>query len=219
MINRLALSGRMRAGKDHVAKTCGYKIVSFSQPIYWLLEAYCGTSDKRYPGIREMMQKVGQWGWGSVSQQYPITFERIGFTNWVRFKLHDYHGAYPSLSGINWFQYGNQKDFWVRILLDRVAKLSPTEKVAVVNVRFDHELAPLRDAGFSHYHVYCEESTRRSRFGDEPFNESEQLDESELFAVQQKVLLPDDRVIWNDHNPVPPGKAYITIGQFIELTR
>src|SRR4051812_18700276 len=102
MIKRLALSGQLKSGKDYVANQCGYTVVGFADPIYALVKVLLGTSDKNIPGVRRMLQLVGQWGRGIVSEEYPLTLERASTTKWIK-----YTGAVAMppgtrYEGVNW---------------------------------------------------------------------------------------------------------------------
>lgn len=232
MIKKLALSGQLRAGKDYVAKLCGYPIVGFADPIYKVVEFLTGTSDKSVPGIRELLQKVGQWGWGHVSPEYPWTIERVMAIEAIRtahaqWKIcHSYptENPYPhpfgeEFSDVDWSKYGThhpEKDFWVKILLKRAEKL---ERIANVNTRFDHEREPLRLAGFEHYHVMCSEKTRMERLAGEPVDPKTLNDLSEQFAMRMNTTMPENRIIWNDSEPMPEGRQFLTVDQFVELAK
>lgn len=229
MIKRLALSGQLRAGKDYIAQLCNYPIVGFADPIYKVVFHLTGTRDKTVPGVRDMMQKLGQWGWGHIDEKYPWTPERALTIRYIR-QLHaDWKenirigGQTPHPFGdefafVDWFQYGARhpnKDFWVKILLARVDNM---DRVANVNTRFEHELEPLRDNGFEHYHVMCSEETRRERMGEkEAANLNTLNDKSEQFALWCNENMPQYRTIWNDHRPMPCDKHYMTVEQFVEL--
>lgn len=230
MIKKLALSGQLRAGKDYIAGLCGYPIVGFADPIYKMVQHLTGSSDKTVPGVREMLQKIGQWGWGHVSKEYPWTVERallIKYVHeihmrwlWHKENLEGFSEPHPfgdEFSWVDWSKYGTHhpnKDFWVKILLERADKL---DRVANVNTRFDHELEPLRLNGFHHYHVRCSEETRLERLGGEAVDPKTLNDLSEQFALKCNDTMPDERIIWNDHRPVPEGKQYITVDQFKQL--
>ncbi len=198
MIKRLALSGQLRTGKNWVAEFCGYPILGFSDPIYKIVEHFCGTYDKNVPGVRSLMQKIGQWGWGKIDDDYPWTVERFGMDfEWV-----------------NWTEFGKRNDFWVNIMLTRARHF---DKVAVVNVRFEHEIVPLVENDFVHYHVMCSEKTRKERMKKEKFSKATLNDASEHFALQCNKSLPPSRIIWNDTRPMPK-KRFLTVSDFKKIT-
>ena len=259
-IKYLALSGQMFTGKDFVAQAGRYKIVGFADPIYELTEHLCGSRDKSVPGVRECMQKIGQWGWGHVSHGYPCSMDRAAVT-WIV----QNHGAQITrdFRWADWRGYGNRRDMWVNILLLRLGLASREEqealhqvalgngwlnihsgnygapdslkwlyprteaeqqeaegaKFAIVNVRFDHEDAPLRNSKFERFHVMCSEETRRERMEKAGylFVESTDNDLSEQMAKRLNVDMPDSRVIWNDHRPMPAGRKYLTVAEFMDL--
>ena len=231
MIAKLAVSGQLRVGKNYIAERCEYPIIGFADPIYKIVEYFTGTSDKNVPGIREMMQKIGQWGWGKLDAEYPFSVERGLFVRAVR-EVHTVYKARRVLNNcscacepphpfgnefkdVDWYGYGaGQQDFWVQIMLNRSRTM---ERVAVVNTRFQHELQPLAASGFQHFHVMCSEETRRRRMGNEAFNAKTLNDTSEQFALWCNTNLPDWQIIWNDDAPQPSGKQYTTVDQFVKL--
>lgn len=217
-----AFSGGFYSGKDHVAQECGMIILGFADPIYLLVEGLCGTSDKSVPGIRRMMQLIGQWGWGCISEEYPWTPERAMLTQQIRESGATFlcrSSKTQPFPWISWSSFGTRKDFWVRILLDRIELTSTPDNTTihgVTNVRFDHELKPLQEAGFDHFHVRCSPETRLERMtakGYKP-NYQESNDPSEALAARLDIEMPDHMVIWNDHRPMPIGKNYLTLEQF-----
>jgi len=235
----VAFSGLMLAGKDHVARMVNAEIRGFADPIYELAEHFFGTRDKSVPGVRRGMQEIGQWGWGCIDEQqgYIWSMDRANTVHLVR-----KGGALmtKNFGWLNWQEYGTRTDFWVNALLVRIGLrplpshldlekhpdlpdriLIKTDKpiIAVTNARFSHEMEPLRDAGFLHYHVQCSEETRRERMAAIGYvpNEKEAGDRSEWMAQEFNRNCSHDRVIWNDHRPMPEGKRFLSVGDFRAL--
>lgn len=235
-------SGRMFAGKDYVAKTAGLTIKGFADPIYQICEFFTGTSNKSVPGIRRLMQQIGQWGWGCISDEYPMTAERATITRQIR-----RHGSEMTrdFRWVDWSEYGSRQDFWVNIALMRLglvesSRMQPTAycidsrqrllfpipqrdpyALAITNARFTHELAPCRNAGFEHFHVRCSEETRRLRMmmAGYEFKAQDDADASEAMARSLDSDMDDARVIWNDVNPPPPGRDYLSVTDFVQMAR
>lgn len=225
-----AFSGLLYSGKDYVAKAANLRVLGFADPIYEIVKYYTGTADKTVPGIRKMMQQIGQWGRGLVNDSYPWTTERAAITEQIRSI-----GGQMSLpyGWVNWRNYGKRDSFWADILLTRLGLLElnvcciavppalikiTATNVAVTNARFDSELAPLLEAGFEHWHVRCSEATREARMREAGYipRGTELQDTSEAMAHKLDVTMPDARVIWNDSAPMPGGKAYVTFGHFMD---
>ncbi len=209
---RLAFSGLLKSGKDYVAEKIGYKTISFAEPLYALCAYFFGVCDKNNPDHRKFLQYVGQIGWGARHwKNYPDTIERATLTGFLR---REGHSIYPHR---DWGSFGIRKDFWVTDLLDRLYNRHNNDNVVVTNVRFEHEIVPMRDAGFQHYLVLCSEETRRERYGGRIPPEIDN-DKSEEFARELVNTIADEHVIWNDtREPVPARKNYLTVEQFCGL--
>lgn len=219
----LLFSGRMFAGKDFVAKAVNSNIRGFADPIYQISDHFNGTSDKSVPGVRSFLQRVGQWGWGFVSEEYPHTVERAMFTKHMRERGHE---VTADFGWVNWAEYGKRKDFWVNILLHRLGLVkervgvpvddTTNRMVAVTNARFYHELEPMRAAGFDHFHVVCSQETREERMRNAGYaiRRDEQLDTSEHMAMQFDQEIGDNQIVWNDHRPMPRTRNFMTIHDF-----
>lgn len=218
-------SGLMHAGKDFVAKYANLQIFGFADPLYELSEHFHGTRDKSQPGIRRWLQTVAQWGWGCNNDEYPHTVERGMFTRLVRQQGVE---MTKNFRWVNWSEYGSRQDFWANILLIRLglrpvgssqtflfSDLRPNN-IAITNARFDHELRPIKSAGFKHFLVACSEDSRRERMAKLGFSPTakDQQDISEQLA--QRLDLPDERIIWNDHRPMPASRQFLTLDQFVE---
>ena len=231
-----AFSGEMFVGKDFTANAAGLKVLGFADPIYQLTKYLTGTDDKSAPGVRQMMQQIGQWGWGAETEKYPYSAERAAITHLIRTQ-----GVTmaPDFSFVDFSQYGRRKDFWVNILLTRlglagsgIAKTVDCASgetytlhrktpsfIGVTNVRFDHEMNPMKNAGFEHWHVRCSEETRLRRMLDKGYipKDKEKYDASEELAVRLNAEMPDHRVIWNDTVPIPAGKKYVLVEEFVQM--
>jgi hypothetical protein len=155
MIQKLAVSGGLRTGKDNIADYCGYEKLGFADPMYQIGEHFFGKQSK--DSMRSFYQFLGQYGWGRVDQdRFQLTPERAVFIDTIR--RHGREMVSPEFRDVNWRKFGTTQTFWVEIFIDRVHKLLARQKdarIAVVNVRFEHELEPLKNAGFTHYHVMC----------------------------------------------------------------
>ncbi len=229
-----AFSGLMFAGKDFVANYAKLNVFGFADPIYDLSDHFNGTHDKSIPGIRRWMQLVGQWGWGCVSEEYLFNVERGILTDLIR----RFGGQMTRrFVWVDWSEYGKRKDFWVNILLSRLGINNKARRsgqmplfdsgypeslqVAITNARFDHELNPLANAGFDHFHVRCSEETRAERMVKAGYQvkPTDATDHSEHMAIRLNADMPDRRVIWNDHRPMPEGRRFLTLDQFLATSQ
>jgi hypothetical protein len=154
-IQKLAVSGCLRAGKDDIADYCGFKKLGFADPMYQIADHFFGKKTPK-DQKRTFLQYLGQAGWGKVDDDvYALTPQRALFIDHMRMYGNSMIDR-EEFPNVNWKRYGTTKTFWVEIFIDRVArrlKQDKNAKIAVVNVRFDHELEPLKAAGFEHYHV------------------------------------------------------------------
>ena len=198
---RIALTGRLRSGKNHVAQTLGLPEFGFADPIKAYVDPYCPVgTDKNFR--RRAYQEFGQWGRGNTGA--PMTAERM-----VGVQLARLHGADRTQMGhhATWQLFGADKDFWVDLLLDRV---HDHDAVAVCDARFPNELTKLQAARFVHVHVMCSRETRMERAGDsfDP-KADEHISEAMARDLDYRAQRPgstDDEmiVVWNDHRLPPP---------------
>ena len=165
--NTLFFTGRIRAGKDHVATAAGAKIFGFADPIYQLASHYFGievtsTSNKDISGMRAALQIFGQWGRGTLSDKYPVTPARALFIESVRSKAL----SLPSTLLVDWASYGTNENIWLDACLRRVAVYqdeNPGARVAITNCRFENEFKALKGAGWRHFHIMCSPKTWSAR--------------------------------------------------------
>lgn len=213
MINKVAFSGLLKAGKDWVAQQAGFPIYGFADPMYLLSEHYIGTGDKSVPGVRRFLQDIGAWGRNYISEQHPLTVERMRIIREIR----QYVGrlACPQYPMIDWRDFGYDETFWIKTLQVRIHGLKG--RAAVVNYRFDNERQMLSDEGFESYLVLCSEQTRKERIeqSGEIYDSSTLDNITEKYSQRLKDELPHDRIIWNDHREAPKRTKYLTVEQFV----
>jgi hypothetical protein len=204
---KYCFTGKLRVGKDYVAEACGGEILGFADPFYRIVETLHGKQGNKdeVPGLRELYQKIGQWGRGVVKESYPLTPERAIFTAFIRA-----HGHQLTNHPVQWETYGTNPDIWVHSLLALSQRLAgehiqnsmdfdeggkaigeavdPAQFPVqfVTNVRFENEHKILRQSGFDHFHVLCSDSTYNERLRDANIApDSPRLrDYSEQFARQ-----------------------------------
>ena len=101
----------MFAGKDFVADTAHLKKLTVATPIYQIgkyLTGYGREDGAKVPGMRRLWQQLGQWGWGSVSEEYPITPERVLMCERIRNQAFPVTNMTTDYTWVDWSEYGQQ---------------------------------------------------------------------------------------------------------------
>lgn len=197
MINKLVLTGRMRAGKDTLCNKLNYKNISLAEPMYKIAEDVFQTRDKNVPGMREFLQNIGQWGWGHVDEDYPVTPERAILTYFIR-----QHGAdllRGSYLGTDFTQYGKDVLFWTKMGNQRAMNIMNSagkSMVCISNARFEHEIKYLTKQGFQHYHIVCDDVSRDKRM--EKSSLGRENDKSEQFSILLDREFDRSKCVWMD---------------------
>lgn len=210
---RVAFVGPLGVGKDHVAAQLGGTVIGFADPLYQLARVFfphVNCADKTAPGVRALLQQLGQYGRGTVSERYPLTAER----GLVEASIRMTAGQADTLSrfGVNWNDFGRNPDIWVEALIFRASQIDG--KVLVTNCRFENELEALRKAGFVTVGVACKRSTLAQRqngraTANDTHDVSENLGKRAFEAFFHQTLAQEvDGYVWNDEGPAPfHGKA------------
>lgn len=208
---KIGLVGPLGVGKDYCAAKLGGTIIGFADPLYalgdFLLnhqpDGYC--RDKTNPGVRGLLQQLGQYGRGTVNERYPLTLERLASVALVA-SLGDKDGGLKGF-GVNWRDYGSNPDIWVDALLRRAERIEG--RVVVTNLRFQNEVEALRKAGFLILGVVCRRSELARRQGDrttanDTHDVSEELGKR-VFSAYFHEDCPSEvnGYIWNDEGPAP----------------
>lgn len=216
----------MFAGKDFVADTAKLKKLTVATPIYQLakyLTGYGRADGANVPGMRRLWQQLGQWGWGGMTDEYPMTPERALMTERIRSQ----NSGVPMTEDylhVDWAEYGKRQDFWINILLTDINTLQFSDHedyngIAMTSCRFKHEIEPLKANGFSHYLVMCSEKTRTARMAAAGYvpKSAEANDVSEQLAVELETTMEPYHIIWNDTEPKPCADM-LTVPEFMALT-
>jgi hypothetical protein len=231
--NRYAFTGRMRIGKDYVAKAIGGAVLGFADPFYEIARnLFPGLKlDKdKTPGLRKLYQELGQIGRGELSAEYPLSLSRAVIVDWWR-----HNGDRFCSMPINWTSFGSNDRIWADCLLARVEQLlnpdycgmaeipPPVGIVCVSNIRFPNERSLLQGAGWDVWHVLASRPTWEERlrgvglFADDP--KLEDLSEQLAITLDKRILEaarkpgPKMRVIWNDKR-TSPSERFFTLPQF-----
>lgn len=216
------LIGRMRAGKDHIAKEYNFIKAPLGFPLYAITDHVLGKDlgiydkdlDRTLPGYRDTLRKYGQWGRGWVDQDYPASPERTQAVKYIR-SLQYIPNCEPLRN--HWPNFG-KRNFWTEALLCMLPsyerELAWRTGIACTDVRMDYDLEFLSEKGFKPYLVICTEETRKRRTleAGEIYEEGK-VEISEAFSFQytnaafagewEKIPFPKEQIIWNDHQPIP----------------
>ena len=212
---KLAFSGRLRAGKDHLAKEMGCRVVSIADPIYILSEHFLGSSDKDRPDVRKHLQLIGSWGLGLTEEAPEGIPDRRTVTNFIRNKARtvlpmEYHD-------VAWEKFGQEEGLWVKATLlrtDRMMAESPLIPLAIVNARFSSQVDAFKAADFTHLHVRCSPETRKGRVGPS-YDPKMDQDSTELMSIGFDKTLTGKAVVWNDHVAPPHGSDFLSVAEAV----
>lgn len=225
----LLFSGSLGVGKDFVAAAAGAKIFGFSDPMYQVASYLTGvevtsTQNKDLPGMRDLLQKIGQWGKNDVNEKHPYTPARTVFCYIVRSL--GLRGAFDA--NVDWEAFGLDPNLWIKACEKRIAAHQEGGRVAITNARFKNELEHFRALpDWDHWHVMCSAETWKDRLAKKKLTpQSKELqDVSEQLAlalnrdVAKKLAARASnnmlRVIWNDTRPSPSPRLY-TLQQFLQ---
>lgn len=159
MTTRIALMGRIRAGKDHVADGTSLQKHRMADPLYHLMVEIFGPIGKETPGFRRLLQQTGQFGRGIINSAYPLTFERAAFIGMVR----SLGPKTPGLEKVDWSSYGKDESFWAKALINSSPTNVPESNVIINDLRFQIDKTTFEEAGFTSFLVLCTEETRKER--------------------------------------------------------
>jgi len=230
MAKRVALAGRIRAGKDYVAGQLPFTKVSLSTPLEQLIRIIFGEVPRNSLGYRQLQQKIGQYGRGIINQDYPLSPERFALTEAVR-------RIGPSIwdaGKVDWKRFGVDPKFWTYYLHQVPPVHNPNPRcedrdLVLTNARLEADFEDLEERGWDIYLVLCTWETRYERLEQlgerpdrvsdiyDPREEHDHVDISEKVATfaGNSILYTDkfgvdpdwplDRVIWNDDRDPPGG--------------
>lgn len=223
--NRLFITGKLAVGKDFLVSAAGYQTISFAQPLYDLVSLLFGVkvsanSNKDLPGMRELLQLLGQWGRGTVNAQYPYTAVRGIFNTMT----HSMTAQLPA--GVAWDSFGANENIWIDSLLKRVEGRE-AEKIAATNVRFQNEFEILKAAGWSHFHCLCSPATWAIRLQKKNLTPASPqvndiseklaifLDNDVIKKTSQQRQGPKLNVVWTDDVVPVPSSRFYTFAEFL----
>jgi hypothetical protein len=195
-------------GKDYVASQLGYRAVPLASPIHALTNDLLGVADKNIPGVRELMQSIGQWGRGVVSQEYPLTLRRVEVTERIRERQMPVCRKHPLVC---WETFGLSDSFW----LDALQPWCPDQAdipYAITGLRFVNEFDTLIRGGIEIWGVACADATLADRRGAQANNSALDRDTSETLLKQLLDVPPPSAlrvpwriagIVWNDASALP----------------
>lgn len=213
-VTKLGLVGPLGVGKDYVATKLGARVLGFADPLYELAsELYPGLDgkDKTKPGVRALLQQLGQYGRGTVNDRYPLTAERALFCSVLR--MAKPNSSEEAGSFVQWPQFGLNENIWVDALLLRASLYTAevnSPLVVVTNLRFDNEIEALRKDGFAIAGVVCSLPTldqrqvgRTDSAGLADISERLGLDTFLSYHYPTPEPTKVDFFIWNDNAEAP----------------
>jgi hypothetical protein len=213
----IALTGRARAGKDHIASLLGLQTLSIADPLYEICTYFLGSCDKDIAEHRRFLQLLGAWGRGEKTLGPENLPTRKEVNKQVRnFAKEVVPKTYEQTKKIvNWKDFGKNTHFWLDITKARVehiikkAKREDKQvKLAIPNVRFTNELNAFQKFGFLHLHITCSEKTLMQRRG-AGHNTENDTDITEVLAKKLDHRMTGEQVIWNDPmEPAPSEKGF-----------
>lgn len=232
--SRLYFTGKLKIGKDTTATAAGCRIFGFSEPLYAIATHFFGrpfsSSDgKDLSGARAFLQAVGNIGRGEITEAYPLTLARALLEDAIRAK--GIYGEFGKL-GVDWSTFGRSQTIWLDACIVRVDEYlaeNPGARVAITNVRFEHERAALKTAGWSGWHCMASPATWAARLQKSKLTpQSPQVNDvseklaaaldggvvKELSARKAGTKL---RVIWTDEIAPCPSNRLHTTASFLQL--
>jgi hypothetical protein len=224
--NLIALTGRARAGKDHIATLLGLETLSIAEPLYEICAYFLGSCNKDLPQHRRFLQLLGAWGRGEKTKGPKYLPTRKDITKEIRkYPQKVAPKTYAETKGrVKWQKFSRNAGFWLEITKARVQNMireakneGKTLKLAIPNIRFTNELRAFQKLGFLHLHVICSDKTLKARRG-KGVNSKNDSDITEAFAKKLDTKMVGPQVIWNDPNfPPPEGKGYTMAKNVVEL--
>lgn len=217
----LAFTGRLKIGKDFVAKASGAEIHHFADPLYKLCQFFFGSVDKDLAGMRQTMQVLGQWGRGITSEGYQLSVPR-GVAN-VLIRAHGENMA-PGME-VEWPNYGIEENIWLDALFRRLVKSVAPVK-AITGLRFANEYKRCKAEGCRLIHVMASPETYAQRLRDAgmAIDHPALRDQSELLALSIDAQYrqawtkdpngPKLTCVWSDPNLPPPSRRLLTVDDF-----
>jgi len=213
----IALTGRARAGKDHIASLLGLETLSIADPLYEICQHFLGSCNKDIAEHRRFLQLLGAWGRGEKTPGPDSLPTRKEVNKKVR---HNPKEVVPKTYNetkkiVNWKDFGKNSHFWLDItkarvkhIIKKAKKEKRQVKLAIPNVRFTNELKAFQNIGFLHLHITCSEETLMKRRG-AGHNKENDMDITEILAKKLDAKMIGEQVIWNDPiKEIPQNKGF-----------
>lgn len=209
----VGLIGAYGVGKDYVAEHCfggPTHITRIAHSLYALAKKLSGVAefDKRLPGARETLQRLGAWGRGDVNNSHPLSAERVSSVHYIQsFKESR--------------DFGSGENFWIDSFERWVWNewdLSDSRMRVCPDVRHSNELPAIRRLGKLMVVLASPETLEKHRAGagyKDIMRHSTDVSEDLANAFQCGVRIPEalalalrvegpiDGIIWNDKPPIP----------------
>lgn len=209
---KVFFTGQPKSGKSYLAASIGARTIEIDDPIRAMITDT--FPDARAESIAPLSAQIFAWGEGVVSAKVPLTAERLQFVHWFR-EISNAAGTF----GVELRDFGTA-GFWVRSLISRVNRFCldfPAETVVVTGVYDNAQYKALLAAGFTHFHVVCNNITRTGRGGSAVTNPLADAIERDLTKkLSGAPRGPKFKCIWADTNYPPPSNRLLTIDEFVK---
>ncbi len=205
---KVFLTGAPKAGKSWLAAQMGARAFELDDPIQAMAKSAFG--DYQAESYPTFAHEVFSWGEGVVSAKWPLTAARMQFVEWIR--------EVPAKGGIDLREFGTA-NFWVNAMIARVARFQedyPGELVVITDVGTAEQYQALRGAGFSTFHVTCNNITRNGR-GGTPVVSSlvSSIDRDVTQKLSQEPRGGKLRCVWCDDKYPVPSMRLLSTSEFL----
>jgi hypothetical protein len=199
----IMLTGR---NTDRVTAATGNVVFNIYAPVETLARSLLSSFDAAHPGADTFLANIRAWGAGEVSDDFPITAERIIFVKMIR------SIAATLGSSLDWGNFGSDAGFWVDACHRAALSFhdeSPGTPVFITGIADKYEFDYFRAHGFTHWHV-----TGRPAPGLSEDKFSTSLDNDVVRQVSNNRNGPKLRAIWCESVPCNSNRLW-TIPEFV----
>jgi hypothetical protein len=201
--SRLFFTGAGRVGKSWLAAQLGARVMELDDPIRATVAETFG--DIQEASYIPFANEVFAWGEGLVNAKYPLTGARAAFVRLMRTHQSERFGT---------------AGFWSASLIERVTSFQatyPGELVVVTDVGTVDQYKALKGAGFTPFHVMCNNVTRMGRGGNQVVpNIVTQIEQDIVKKVSQQPRGSKLWCIWNDANYGSTSSRFLTSDEFLK---
>lgn len=201
-LRRVFFTGRSGVGKSWLAAQAGFMEFCIQDPILRVLSDQFENLGASMPV--ELINLLIAWGEGSITTATPLTVTRLMFMPYAKQAFGEDFG---------------RPGFWAKRLIDEA--LSCDQPTAITTVTDEKLFTALKEAGFTHVHVMCSNTSLQSRQKRKGANDAlaTHLDNQVLKALSMARQGDKLKVVWNDVTTAPPSARLYDIGGFLAETK